>query len=120
MSDFPKKIKKQVRELVGTAYARELSLHLAQLAQKFDVWQKNEINCWDLEDAIHKFHNGIARDLYKTYEYCGGDKIHLVARALNLNFLNRNEISDEVFEWVDPMLKYYVNEDSEDVEAACE
>lgn len=95
MSDLSKKMKKQLHELVSIAYTRELNYHLGQLAQKFDEWRKNEIDCWALGDFIHKFHDGISRDLYKTYNY-GASKLLLISRALNLGFLNKDEISNEV------------------------
>jgi hypothetical protein len=69
MSELSKKVRKKARELIVIAYTRELNYHLDKLSQKFDDWRKNTFDCWELNDLIHKFHDGISRDLYKTYNY---------------------------------------------------
>ena len=61
-----KQTRKKLRELNKIAYARELNHHLGQLGQKFDEWRNKGIDCWDLNDLIHEFHDGISRDLYKV------------------------------------------------------
>jgi hypothetical protein len=67
MQDYPKRIKKQLCELSGKAYQRELDTALSELHKQFEEWQKNKIDCWDLNNIVHKFHNGISRELYKYY-----------------------------------------------------
>jgi len=104
MQDYPKRIKKQLRELSGVAYKRELNSALSGLHKLFEAWQQSKIDCWDLNDAIHKFHDGISRDLYKQYVMSGPNYSLLVAYALARKILCREEISDEVYQHIEPML----------------
>ena len=61
--------KKILKQLCETSYKRELNYHLGKLKQKFDEWQNNTIDCWDLKEFIHQFHDGVSRDLYKISLY---------------------------------------------------
>lgn len=59
--------RQQVRDLLATAYERELTEALRDLASQVNDWKRRRINAFDLTDAIHDFHDGIARDLWKHY-----------------------------------------------------
>ena len=99
MKEYPKYIKKQLRELSGTAYQHELEAALLDLEKQFRLWVQGEIDCWELEELIHKFHNGIARELYMQYAY-GNNYDWNVIQALSNNVLQRQDISDEVYEHI--------------------
>ncbi|MCK4870544.1 MAG: hypothetical protein KAS93_05480 [Gammaproteobacteria bacterium] len=99
MREYTKKIKRQLRELVGVAYKRELESTLTGLEQQF-----GEIDCWDLGELIHIFHNKDARNLYKQYEM-GGDASWKVAYAVNNAILKKEELSDEVMGVVGDLIK---------------
>jgi hypothetical protein len=99
MKTYPKSIKKQLRELSGKAYQRELDAALSDLEKQFNLWRQGEMDCWELEDLIHKFHNGIARELYKQYAYGNAYDWHVV-QALRNNILQRQDIPDEVYEHI--------------------
>jgi hypothetical protein len=92
-----KKQRQQARQLVGIAYSRELDFHLGELFKKFEEWKNNQIDCWDLNDLIHKFHDGISRDLYKIYN---NDQHFLIERAISLNFLRKEELPAELQECI--------------------
>jgi hypothetical protein len=96
MNKLSKTMKRQLRALAGIAYERELSNHLKELARNFNEWEANKIDCWDLSDKIHQFHNGISRELYNLYSN-SVDLVLLVSRAIANNLLSRHEISEEVF-----------------------
>lgn len=51
MKEYSKKIKRQLRELAGKAYQRELEAILADLEMQFTKWREGQIDCWKLEDA---------------------------------------------------------------------
>lgn len=87
--------KKVLKQLCRTSYTRELNYHLGKLKHKFDEWQNNNIDCWDLNEFIHQFHDGISRDLYKLYNYTKND-LFLVSRAASLGFLEQSEIPEGV------------------------
>lgn len=98
-----KKQLKIAQTLIGIAYNRELDLHLEKLAQKFDDWRKNKIKGYELSDFIHEHHDGISRELFKIYNY-SGDKLYLVARAIHLNFLTKDEVPPDL---IDLMKNYF-------------
>ena len=65
--NYSKACYKQMRQLMFKAYEKELSLELETLSGQFQLWGKEEITAWELEDAIHQFHNGPAKKLYSRY-----------------------------------------------------
>jgi len=67
MTDPAKALKRAVRDLAAMAHERELTSALESLHHQFSSWRNGEIGPFDLTDAIHRFHNGIARDLYNRY-----------------------------------------------------
>ena len=38
------------------------------LEENFKLWRKSKITAFELNELIHKFHNGIARDLWSFYD----------------------------------------------------
>jgi hypothetical protein len=56
--------RRKLRELAGVAYTRELSAELAKLEGDFGQWRSGEIDPFELSDRIHRFHDGISRDLW--------------------------------------------------------
>ena len=92
-TELSKHMRKKLRELNKIAYTRELNHHLEQLGKKFDEWRNNSIDCWDLNDLIHEFHDSTARDLYKVYHYTKNEA-YLVSRAAQLGFLQKVELPE--------------------------
>lgn len=106
MRDLPKSIKRVLRELNGLAHERELQRALGDLEAQFRAWRSGEIDCWELKDRIHRFHDGTARDLWKAYN--DGDPAANVAVAVQSGVLQREEIPAEALEalrgwleWID-------------------
>jgi hypothetical protein len=100
--ELGKQMRKRVRELLGIAYARELDSHLLELSKKFDSWKAKEMDCWELSEEIHKFHDGISRKLYNTYNSTKSvNGLFFVARALHLKLLQRDEIPEELIDTVE-------------------
>ena len=50
--------------MVFLTYERELAKALESLGEDFKRWRKTKISAFELSELIHKFHNGIARDLW--------------------------------------------------------
>src|SRR5687767_3090073 len=67
MDEPSKRVKRALRELARRGYEIELGRELAGLQGEFARWQRWEISALDLEQAIHRFHQGPARDLYLAY-----------------------------------------------------
>ena len=90
----PKKIKRVIREYAGQLYEADLRQELEALSTKFDEWQHGAIDSFDLQEAIHRFHNGAARELYKQYNQ--SDLDFIVAHAIVAGQINRDEVPAEV------------------------
>ena len=65
---FTRLERKELRKLGGVAYERELAKALTSLEEDFKRWRKNKITAFELSELIHKFHNGVARNLWSFYE----------------------------------------------------
>lgn len=91
-----KSVRKQLRDLVALAHERELARNLDAIATQFDQWRAGVVSPWDLNDAIHQYHQGASRDVWGRYNV--GSLYHevLVARALASGVLNREEIPTDV------------------------
>lgn len=66
-SRFTKLERKELRRLADLAYERELAMALEALEGEFKQWRGKKISAFELSELIHKFHNGIARDLWSFY-----------------------------------------------------
>ena len=106
MARQAKNIKKEINKLVDKAYQRQLDQELFKLASSFDDWRKKKLNCFELTDKIHDFHDGAARDLWKRYNYMK-DKLHLIAIAIVEGGLSESEISNELMQKLDPIIQSY-------------
>jgi hypothetical protein len=95
MSDYPKHVKKKLRELRCEAHERELARELTQLAAKFDEWKTGRIGAGDLDHLIHQHHNGPSRELFKFYN--SGDDRFAVAHAVVEGVLKEDEIPEDVW-----------------------
>lgn len=93
---YEKLIRKKLRELAGLAYERELSSALETLDCHFTRWRRQEIDCFELNDRIHSFHQKTSREIWKTYSSMEDD--FLVCRAVNLGFLSKEDVPEKVTE----------------------
>jgi hypothetical protein len=67
MEQFSKHVRRQLREAAATAHERALSRALEPLHAAFEQWKRGEISPFDLSDQIHRFHNGVRREIYGLY-----------------------------------------------------
>jgi hypothetical protein len=88
--------RRRIRELGGMAYERELSEHLTALESEFKRWRASEIDGFALSEAIHRFHQGPARDLFSKYESSYLD--FAVANAIHRGVLSEDEVGADVLE----------------------
>ena len=95
MIEFTKKEKKKLSELADLAYQREMESLLMNLADKFDQFRSKEISCFELNELIHKYHDGDARDIYKLYSLKDGD-LFFVGRAVSMGILKIDEIPESL------------------------
>jgi hypothetical protein len=65
--DLTKADKKKVRQLAGIAWERELRCELRKIAAAIEDMENNSLSAFDVNDSIHRFHNGASRELFKRY-----------------------------------------------------
>ena len=81
---------------MALAYERELGKALEALEENFRQWRKNKIMAFELSELIHKFHNGIARDLWSFYER--GHTELSIRHAIAEGIILKTEVSLVIFE----------------------
>ena len=65
--DLTKAERKQIRRLAGIAWERELRDELRKIATAIHEMENDTLTPFDVNDSIHRFHNGASRDLYRQY-----------------------------------------------------
>jgi hypothetical protein len=105
MQDVPKKIKRLVREWAGVAHDRDLRDALSELRVHFDRWEQGEIDAFELNDLVHRFHEGASRDIWKRYA-----TNHLepaVASAAAAGVLRKEELPKELVQHIAGLIECY-------------
>jgi hypothetical protein len=97
--------KRRLRALAGTAYTRELGNELANLEIDFSRWRRGEIDPFELSDRIHRFHEGVSRDLYVTYRDLPPDQA--VARAVAFGVLERVEVPADLLAAIEQAIQFF-------------
>ena len=93
-AEWSKKQRRELRELQGIAWERELVAALQVLRGDFDAWERGEISAFDLSDRIHEYHNGISRELFNRYS--GSLNDFVILRAIASGVIAESELSDEL------------------------
>ena len=103
--EYPKQIKRELRELAGQAYENELGRELGELAQHFDEWREGKIDTSSLTELVHRYHNGPARELWKKYN--SGFVELLVAQAVVSRILQKEQVTKEAWPYVEETIEKY-------------
>ena len=91
---WSKKQRRELRELQGLAWERELEEALCLLRSDFEAWEKGEISAFELSDRIHKFHNGRSRELFNLYS--GSLDNWWVGHTIAKGVIDESELSDDL------------------------
>lgn len=78
---------------------------LEALALKFDQWRAEAISSTDLHDAIHEYHHGIGREIWKRY--ATNDPETSLAYAVAVGFLSRESLPQEVAEHIASSVDFF-------------
>jgi len=105
MKEYPKKIKKLIREFAAEAHERELHRELAKLDRRFTEWRDGKLGSGELSVDIHEYETGPSRELFKRYNY--GLQDMMVAYAISAGILKREEIPAELLEALAGPLEYF-------------
>ncbi len=116
MKDYPKPIKRLMRQYLAEAYERELQRELTKLEQSFAEWRSGQISSGELSDRLHQYERGPSRALYKRYNY--GEEDMTLAYVIVGGVLRREEIPDELLEALKGPLSFYQSlKDADDLRA---
>jgi len=88
-----KAARKQLRGVIAVAYKRELASELAKLETHFARWRAGEIDPFELNDLLHRFHDGASRKLYN--QYSSSDLEWLAASAIMRDIVTEEETGPE-------------------------
>jgi len=94
MQEASQRIKRQVREWAGIAHERDLRKALGELRAQFERWEHGEIDSFELNERVHRFHQDTAREIWKRYA-----TTHLepaVASAVVAGLVRKEELSSEL------------------------
>ena len=112
MQQYPKNIKRLLREYMVEAYERELHRELAKLDLSFAEWRDGKISSGELSYRVHQYEAGPSRELYKKYNDSYND-MH-VAYAIATGILKRDEIPAGLLEAISSLLEFYQSRIEED------
>ena len=105
MREYPKKIKKMIREFAAEAHERELHRELAKLDRHFAEWRNGQLGSGALSIEVHEYETGPSRELFKRYN--GELPDMMVAYAAAAGILKREEIPAELLEALHGPLEYF-------------
>ena len=108
MQEIPKRIKRMVREWAGVAHERDLRVALKELRGQFERWDLGEIDSFELNQFVHKYHDGASREIWKRYATS-----HLepaVASAIVAGVLRRGELPEELVKHLTGLIDFYQHE----------
>jgi hypothetical protein len=97
--------RREVRRLAGSAYKRELSAAAAALEEKFNRWRRGELDVFALNEQIHKYHDGVSRDLYQRYVL--GEPQWAVADAVRRGILQEQEVVPEIMSCLGGLIEFF-------------
>ena len=103
--ETPKRLKRLVREWAGIAHDRDLRRALSELRVEFDRWDRGEIDSFELNKAIHQFHDGTSREIWKRYATS-----HLepaVASAVAAGVVRKEELPVELVAHIAGLIEFY-------------
>jgi hypothetical protein len=118
MTDLSKRRRRLIREYSAHAHEAELRLALLSLAEDLDRWRSGEISSFELSDAIHEFHDGAARELWKCYNM--GVPEWALARAIHSGTLDRTRVPDELLQYLHHHLEHLDAEENHNPDADVE
>ena len=102
---WTKKQRRELRELQGLAWERELEDALRELRRDFEAWaEMKEISAFELSDRIHKFHNGRSRELYNLYS--GSLDSFWIGPVVARGVIDESELSDDLRDAVKDDIAY--------------
>ena len=105
MREYPKRIKRLIREWMTEAYERELYRELAKLEESMAEWRRGDISSGEMSHRIHEWETGPSRALFRQYNQ--GPKDMSVAYAIVVGILEEEEVPAEMLEAIGGALEFF-------------
>ena len=105
MTEYPKRIKRLLREAAATAYEQELHRELTKLDQSFAEWRSGAISSGELSQRVHQFETGPSRELFKRYN--SGQSDLNVAYAIVAGILDESQVPPELLQALSTPLDFF-------------
>jgi len=99
---WTKKQRRELRELQGLAWERELSAALEGLQSDFRSWRNGDISPFELNDRIHRFHNGRSCELFNTYT--GSLDMFFLEFVVARGVIEESEVSEDLLDVYRPLI----------------
>ena len=105
MPEISKKLKKMLRQHASRAWEAEMQAALQALEAKFSQWKKGTISSAELNDAIHEYHDGISRDIWRRFST---NKPRMpLAYAVASGLITEKSLPAEVLEHIESTVEYF-------------
>ena len=65
--DFSKGDRKRIRALAELAWGRMLRQEFMAIRDSIDSMEQGDVSPFEVSDVIHRFHNGVSRELYSQF-----------------------------------------------------
>ena len=105
MQKIPKRNKRLVREWAGIAHERELRKALSELRAQFARWERDDIDGFELNDLVHRFHQDTSREIWKRYATTRLEPA--VASAVAAGALRKEELPAELVQHIAGLIEFY-------------
>jgi hypothetical protein len=105
MSEYPKAIKRLLRQYAAVAYENELHCELKRLDDSFTQWRNGIISSGELSHRIHLYETQTSSKMFNRYN--NGDDAINVAYAVVTGLIGENEVAAEVLGAIQKQLNFY-------------
>ena len=101
----------QIQLSLGHQSLKTTEIYLG-IDQDFQKWRNGEIDGFELNGLIHRYHQEASREVWKSYDYL--DLYMIVSRAVAQGLLKKEEIQEDIFELIDTRIDFFsCNDESE-------
>ena len=104
--EYSKDVKRRIRELAAVAHERKPAVALGELEGDFARWRQGSIDAFEVSDRIHRFHDGVSRELWKQYS-SGATLDSQVAHDIASGAITEEEAGAEVVAALQPRIEMY-------------
>ena len=111
MHETSKKMKALLRQHADRAWEAEMKAALEALSAKFGEWEAGRILSADLHAAIHEYHDGIGREIWKRFA-TNNPEVSL-AHAVAAGFVTKESLPGEVQDHIASMVEFFLDGEME-------